>query len=159
MYSSVVSFIVLSLGLAWNANAGKSELKPQTVCPVKGCPLPNAAIDQNQFVDYQGQRIYYGCGDCKVAFLKDPEKYFAKIHKDGILLENIQKTCPVMGGEINKKLFMDYEGRRIYFCCKGCRADFNQAPVKYLQKLPGENLTAGITETVPAINPESHHKH
>ncbi|HUT37359.1 MAG TPA: hypothetical protein VNE39_28005, partial [Planctomycetota bacterium] len=28
-----------------------------------------------------------------------------------------QTTCPVMGGKIDRKLFVDYEGKRIYVCC------------------------------------------
>lgn len=31
-----------------------------------------------------------------------------------------QKTCPVMGGEINKELFVEQDGKRIYVCCEGC---------------------------------------
>ncbi|MBN2037439.1 MAG: efflux RND transporter periplasmic adaptor subunit [Chitinispirillaceae bacterium] len=46
-----------------------------------------------------------------------------------------QKTCPVMGGEINKEIFVDYKGRRIYFCCAGCNATFLKDPEKYLKVL------------------------
>ncbi len=28
-----------------------------------------------------------------------------------------QTTCPVMGGLINKNLYADYQGNRVYFCC------------------------------------------
>jgi len=32
-----------------------------------------------------------------------------------------QTTCPVMkGGKINKKLYVDHNGKRIYVCCKVC---------------------------------------
>ena len=32
-----------------------------------------------------------------------------------------QTTCPVMGGQkINKALYVDVKGYRIYVCCKGC---------------------------------------
>ena len=27
-----------------------------------------------------------------------------------------QQFCPVMGGKINKDLYADYEGKRVYFC-------------------------------------------
>ena len=36
----------------------------------------------------------------------------------------VQKTCPVMGGEINKETYSDYDGKRVYFCCPGCIGEF-----------------------------------
>ncbi len=46
-----------------------------------------------------------------------------------------QKTCPVMGGEIDKKIFVDYKGKRIYFCCPACVDEFKKNPEKYLKKM------------------------
>ena len=47
-----------------------------------------------------------------------------------------QTTCPVMGGAINKDLFVEYKGTKVYFCCAGCEGTFNADPEKYLEKLP-----------------------
>jgi YHS domain-containing protein len=47
-----------------------------------------------------------------------------------------QTTCPVMGGAINKDIFVEYQGKKVYFCCKECVAKFNADPQKYLAKLP-----------------------
>ena len=49
---------------------------------------------------------------------------------------NEQTLCPVMGGAINKKYFIDYEGKKVYFCCPGCEKTFLNDPEKYLDKLP-----------------------
>ena len=46
-----------------------------------------------------------------------------------------QKTCPVMGNPIDKKIFADYKGKRVYFCCPGCLPTFKQDPEKYLKIL------------------------
>ena len=46
-----------------------------------------------------------------------------------------QKTCPVMGGEINKELYTEYKGQKVYFCCAGCKEKFEANPEKYLDKL------------------------
>jgi YHS domain-containing protein len=46
-----------------------------------------------------------------------------------------QKTCPVMGGDIDPKVYTDYQGKRIYFCCPSCIDDFKKDPAKYLAKL------------------------
>ena len=46
-----------------------------------------------------------------------------------------QKTCPVMGGPIDPNIYLDYQGRRVYFCCQGCQAEFNKNPDEYMRKL------------------------
>ncbi len=46
-----------------------------------------------------------------------------------------QETCPVMGGRIDRSLFVDHEGKRIYFCCSACIDEFKASPDKYLRKL------------------------
>ena len=47
-----------------------------------------------------------------------------------------QTTCPVMGGPVNKAVFTEYEGKKVYFCCPGCDEKFKADPEKYLSKLP-----------------------
>jgi len=47
-----------------------------------------------------------------------------------------QTTCPVMGGAIDKNIFVEYKGKKVYFCCKGCVAQFQKDPEKYVSKLP-----------------------
>ena len=47
-----------------------------------------------------------------------------------------QTICPVMGGSINKDIFVEYQGKKVYFCCESCKADFEKNPEKYLAKLP-----------------------
>ena len=47
----------------------------------------------------------------------------------------VQTTCPVLGGEIDKKFYVDHMGKRVYFCCKMCIAKFNEEPEKYMKKL------------------------
>jgi YHS domain-containing protein len=47
-----------------------------------------------------------------------------------------QTTCPVMGAPINKALFTEYKGKKVYFCCEGCKEKFEQAPEQYVAKLP-----------------------
>ena len=50
--------------------------------------------------------------------------------------ETEQTVCPVMGGKINKELFTEYNGKKVYFCCPGCEEEFNKNPEKYISKLP-----------------------
>jgi YHS domain-containing protein len=46
-----------------------------------------------------------------------------------------QTTCPVTGDPINKKLYVDYKGKRIYVCCNDCIAPLKKNPEKYIKKL------------------------
>jgi len=55
-------------------------------------------------------------------------------HQDSKVEEQI--VCPVMGGAINKDYYIVYKGKKVYFCCPGCEAEFLKSPEKYLGKLP-----------------------
>ena len=48
----------------------------------------------------------------------------------------VQTLCPVMGNPINKDHFVEYQGKKVYFCCPGCDKEFLKNPEKYLPKLP-----------------------
>ena len=49
------------------------------------------------------------------------------------------KTCLVSkkayGGEMGDPVELTREGRKIYFCCKGCVKKFNKEPAKFLVEL------------------------
>ncbi len=48
-----------------------------------------------------------------------------------------QTMCPVMdGNKIDKNVFVEYQGKKVYFCCAQCKAAFEKEPEKYLAKLP-----------------------
>lgn len=47
-----------------------------------------------------------------------------------------QTLCPVMNSPIKKTVFVEYQGKKVYFCCPGCEGAFLKSPQKYLSKLP-----------------------
>jgi YHS domain-containing protein len=48
-----------------------------------------------------------------------------------------QTVCPVMAGNpIDKNVFVEYKGKKVYFCCEDCKAAFNKEPEKYIKDLP-----------------------
>jgi len=49
--------------------------------------------------------------------------------------ENVQALCPIMGAEIDRSLFTDYESRRVYVCCMGCIEAFHQHPDRFIKFL------------------------
>ncbi|MGL1863782.1 MAG: hypothetical protein OCC46_14760 [Pseudodesulfovibrio sp.] len=58
-----------------------------------------------------------------------------------------QKLCPVMGFEITKELFTDFDGKRIFFCCSSCPPDFKETPDKFMEQLRKHGV---ILEDAPA---------
>jgi hypothetical protein len=69
-----------------------------------------------------------------------------------------------MGGDIDRAVFVDHEGLRIYFCCAGCDATFRKNPAAYIAKLraqgiePERSPAAQAVPTAPA-NPQAGHAH
>jgi hypothetical protein len=64
----------------------------------------------------------------------------------------LQTKCPVMGGKINKALYVDHGGKRVYVCCKGCIAPLKKDPVKHIKKLESEGVTvAKLQSTCPVM--------
>lgn len=128
--------------------AAPSALKSQTTCPVMG-----GAIDRTQYVDYQGKRIYVCCAMCKAQVAKDPARYIAQLAAAGQGVETIalqkavpksavvkkqpkpQTVCPVLGTPIDKSLFVDYQGKRIYVCCTACLNKVRKNPARYIEKI------------------------
>jgi len=51
-----------------------------------------------------------------------------------------QTTCPVMGNKIDKRYYVDYQGRRVYFCCPDCPGKFKADPEKYLKKMADQGV-------------------
>ena len=99
--------------------------------PQKTCPIMGGAIDRKLYTDVRGQRIYVCCPGCQEPIEKNPEAALAKLHERGEYAESLQKTCPIMGGEISPELFVEYLGRRIYVCCEGCLDPIRKDPAKY----------------------------
>ncbi len=117
------------------AKSEPSELAPQSTCPVMG-----GEIEKELYADHDGKRVYFCCEGCIGEFNKDPETYLGKLNEAGqkpksLASAGAQTTCPVMGGAINKELYADYQGKRVYFCCGGCKGPFEEDPEKYLKKL------------------------
>ena len=53
----------------------------------------------------------------------------------GLAKDLEQTRCPIMGGPPNEKIFADYKGKRVYFCCPPCIDEFNKDPEKYLKMM------------------------
>lgn len=151
---TATSICLLSLALSIPAFAGendkaketeKQEAKAETTTTESGtlknqthCPVMGGEIDSTVFTDIQGQRVYHCCPMCSKKLVADPDKYFQKAAADSVLFENIQSKCPVSNEDLDPEIFTDFEGRRVFFCCKKCKSTFSKNPAKYLVKLVGQ---------------------
>ena len=58
----------------------------------------------------------------------------------GVAWAKAQEKCPVMGAPVNKSVYVDHNGKRIYFCCAGCPETFKKDPDKYLKQMAAEGV-------------------
>jgi hypothetical protein len=139
---AIVAGVLMLLGAA--AALAKDEggaekpapaAKPQTKCPITG-----DAIDKKIFVDVDGYRIYACCEGCPAKIKADPKAAIAKIRANGEEPEKApaakpQTKCPIMGGKIDKKIYVDVEGYRIYACCEMCPPKIKADPKAAIAKI------------------------
>ncbi|MBN2415348.1 hypothetical protein JXO52_05880 [bacterium] len=128
MKKTVVIVTALLL-LAAASLSAQSVDSAQTTCPVMG-----GAINKEIYTDYNGMRIYFCCAGCIETFRNDAEPYLTKMKEAGVIPEKApvtQKNCPVTGNPVDEKVFADYNGTRIYFCCQGCVETYLKDPEIY----------------------------
>ena len=59
-----------------------------------------------------------------------------------------QTMCPIEGNKIDKKIFSDKNGKRVYFCCAACKKEFDKNPAKYMKQMKDRNIE--LEKTPPA---------
>lgn len=105
-------------------------------CPMAkegGCPCADKKDDASCAKDCPKAKKG---GECPYAKKNKEEKKDAKDKAAG----KAQTVCPVMGEPIDKQIYVDYNGYRVYFCCQGCVAKFNKEPEKFLKKMKDDGV-------------------
>jgi len=51
-----------------------------------------------------------------------------------------QTLCPITGNKITKTSYLDYEGKRVYFCCDACKETFLKDPKKYMGAMESKGV-------------------
>ncbi len=59
--------------------------------------------------------------------------------------KKVQTVCPVQGEAIDKSLFVDYQGKRIYVCCAECIEKVKADPAKYVKELEAKGIALEAT--------------
>jgi len=79
---------------------------------------------------------------------KSPKKVGeAAIEDAGSQAPTAQTTDAFSGNPVNKSIYADYMGKRIYFCCDGSKKSFNMDPERYIAKFREQGI---ILEDAPA---------
>lgn len=120
-----ISFIALFVFAASAAvvTATEDAKKPvtNTMCPVSG-----GAVSKDFRTEYKGQYVYFCCKDCMGEFKADPEKFVAKMPKEQLDLIKTNELCPISKEPVKKELWSEENGRKVYFCCEGCKSTFDK---------------------------------
>ena len=150
MKASIVAFAALGLSYAtlaedmsgMHGKAATAATVSQTKCPVLG-----GTVDKSLYIDSDGKRIYVCCKDCLDKVRKSPGRYIKELEEQGITLDKApaaagqpQTKCPVMHGSINKDLYVDVDGKRIYVCCDDCLEVIKKDPKKYVNELEAKGI-------------------
>src|SRR3954447_9487116 len=60
--------------------------------------------------------------------------FTSPLRADSTMPPDANKMCPVMTDQpARADRFVDYQGKRIYFCCEKCVARFQKEPSKFLE--------------------------
>jgi len=64
-----------------------------------------------------------------------------------------QTKCPIKGGDIDPKVYVDYHGKRIFFCCPGCDEKFLAKADEHIAKMEASGVQ--LAKAPPALCPVS----
>lgn len=78
--------------------------------------------------------VFFCCKGCIRKYKAEPAKYAAKVAAQRKALADrprVQVTCPVSKEPVNQKVFIEQEGRKVYFCCEDCVKEYKADPGKH----------------------------
>ena len=111
-----MTIAIICLGLTWLVSCKKKEQPP---------PPPKAPTMEEMHKHAEEMK--------KTATATAEE---AKKTAETMAASVEQAVCPVTGQKIDKNIFVEYKGKKVYFCCADCKAVFEKEPEKYIAKLP-----------------------
>ena len=87
--------------------------------------------------------VVAGCGGQEAAQVEKPEpaKKVAQLK-----VSSPQTHCPVMGNEVDKEVFVDHKGKRVYFCCSPCIEKFEKDPDGHIKKMEDQGITFAMVD-------------
>lgn len=99
------------------------------------CPVSGNDVNQEVFVEADGQRAYFCCGNCKAKHEADPAAAMAVAYPSSKALGNT--TCPVSGESADGSKTVTWQGHEIAVCCGNCAGEFPNDAAAYAAKAVG----------------------
>ncbi len=130
--------------------------KYRSACTTADGAKPKAACPMADGVKAKGECARKACDKRKAACTKaDGEKVKAACPMaknacaagKAVAEVKVQETCPVMGGAINRQLYVDHGGKRVYVCCQGCIAPVKKDAEKFIKALESDGVTLETVKT------------
>jgi YHS domain-containing protein len=119
----ILLVVMLAGAVVVQGSADGTEKKNVTnkLCPVSGGP-----VSEKYRAEYKGQYVYMCCEGCLTGFNKTPDEFVAKMSKEERDLIAINETCPISNEAIDKAKSVEFEGRKVYFCCDNCVSKYKK---------------------------------
>jgi YHS domain-containing protein len=92
----------------------------------KLCPVSGGPVSEKYRAEYKGQYVYVCCEGCLTEFKADPEKFVAKMSKEEREAIQTNELCPMSKEPISKDIWVEDSGRKVYFCCAGCKTSYEK---------------------------------
>ena len=110
---------------------------PRLLTPWQPTKYDSAAVSRGpvaekyraEYTDQQtglSQYVYVCCEGCLNEFTKNADAFVAKMSKEEREAIKANTTCPVSGEAVSKDKFVEFEGRKVYFCCDGCKDKYKK---------------------------------
>lgn len=125
----LASAVVVAAGMGMATAGEPTEAK----CPVMGEPV-NLAVS----TPTDNGPVYFCCKGCIKKFKADAGKYAKQVASQRKALakrERVQVSCPISGNPVDAKVFVEHDGKKVYFCCEDCTSKFKVEPAKYKSAL------------------------
>jgi len=115
------------------AHGGDKSSAALPKCPITGAPV-NLAVS----VETDDGPVFFCCAGCIAKYKADPAKYATKVAAQRKALAarpKTQVTCPVSQEPADPEVFVERDGKKVYFCCKGCAKKYKKNPDEYATSL------------------------
>jgi YHS domain-containing protein len=109
-----------------------------------GCPISGRPVNEETLVEVGNAKVGFCCKGCLAKYNEADDE-----GKLNVVFANLEKgftrqtKCPLSGKPIKAEYAVEYEGKKVYFCCEGCPEAFQADPEKYKAKLPQFAEAAG----------------
>lgn len=100
------------------------------------CPNSGMAVDEELFVESDGQKAYFCGAKCQAEAAKDPAAAILAAYPAATPLGNA--TCPISGDPVEDGESITWQGQEVGLCCGMCVKGFKKDPTASIAKALAE---------------------